>query len=294
MRRFRSPSDRHRYRVKITASGYVFIIITIVLGIGAVNTGNNLLYLLTSLLLGLMALSGVVSFGNLLFLDISMIPPRGIFAGVPAPFGLIIRKDRGHSFFLRCDTPFGSVNAPFVQGKLKTSLWLTFSKRGRGRIQTLDVHSGFPMGFFRRFKSCPVALDTLVYPMPIPCPFPALSGGNWSGQKSGFFQGELGDEIKELRGHRPSDPLRWIDWKATARKGQMVTRDFYRLEGNTLRLDLSRKTAEWERRLSEACYLVLEGERENLSIVLVLPAREIGPGRGKKHKDQLLEALALA
>ncbi|MFH1491100.1 MAG: DUF58 domain-containing protein [Pseudomonadota bacterium] len=294
LKKFRFLYRGKRYRVKIAPSGYVFIIITIVLGVGAVNTGNNLLYLLTSLLLALMALSGVVSLGNLFLLNFSMSPPREIFAGVPAPFELIIGKTRGHSFFLTCDTPYGSVKCPFVKGGFKTSLWLTFSKRGRGQVQTLELYSGFPMGFFKRYKSCRVGLDALVYPMPKPCPFPALSRENWSGQLSGAPFGEIGDETKGLREYWPSDPLKWIDWKATARKGEMVAREFYRLEGDTLAIDLSRKTHAWERNLSEACYLILESERKKLFVSLTLPGREIEPGKGAGHKKQLLEALALA
>ena len=91
-----------KYRVKIAPSGIVFVIITLVLSIGAANTGNNLLYLMTSLMLSLIILSGLSSFANFFFLKISMTPPEEVFAGIPAPFGLSVVKRVGHSFFLRC------------------------------------------------------------------------------------------------------------------------------------------------------------------------------------------------
>ncbi|MBW1802999.1 MAG: DUF58 domain-containing protein, partial [Deltaproteobacteria bacterium] len=97
---------RNRYRVKITPSGYVYILITIVLSLGAANTGNNLLYLMTSLMLALMAMSGFISFMNFFFIEMSVTPPKEIFAGRPAPFKLRIHKKKGYSFFLRCDTAF--------------------------------------------------------------------------------------------------------------------------------------------------------------------------------------------
>ncbi len=285
---------QYKYRAKITLSGSLYIFITIVLGVSAANTGNNLLYLMASLMLALMVLSGLSSFGNFFFLDISITPSREIFAGIPAKFTLIVHKRRGHSFFLSCETLFGSIGFPFIKGRSEVPLWLKFPERGPARVETLRIHSGFPLGFFRRFKICTVGLEILVYPRPVPRVLPPLSGHSHGGDKSGSFQGELSDEIKELRNYRSSDPLKWVDWKATARKGQMVTRDFYGLEGDTLILDLSSQQGAWEKRLSEACYLIIEGHKRTLSVALMLPGREIGPGRGEKHKRLLLEAISLA
>lgn len=283
-----------QFRVKITPSGYIYILITVLLSIGAINTGNNLLYLMASLMLALMLLSGLSSLGNLFFLDISIIPPQEVFAEIPAKFSLIAHKRRSNSFFLSCQTPFGAAQLPFFRGCLETPLWLQFPKRGTNRIETLRIHSGFPLGFFQRTRIFPVDIEVLAYPKPLPRELPSPGGGSQAGEKSGSFHGELGDEIKDLRNYSQSDPLRWVDWKATARKGEMVVRDFFRLEGDTLRIDLSEKRDDWERRLSEACYLILEGHRRGLSVALILPDREIGPGRGKKQKRLLLEALTFA
>ena len=285
---------RQRYHVKITSSGYIYILLTIVLSVGVANTGNNLLYLMASLMLALMFLSGLSSLGNLFFLDISVIPSQEIFAEIPAQFRLISQKRRGHSFFLSCETPFGSIRLPFLKGRSEAPLWLTFPKRGSTRIDTVRIHSGFPLGFFRRFKTYSVGVEVFVYPKPIPQVLPSLTGSVQGGEKSDSFRGELSDEIKELRQYRDADPLRWVDWKATARKGEIVVRDFYHLEGDTLTIDLTNKQEGWEKRLSEACYLIIEGQRRKLYVGLNLPDREIGPGRGEKHKRLLLEALTLA
>ena len=162
-------------------------------------------------------------------------------------------------------------------------------------MDNLRVHSGFPLGFFRRFKRIPVGLEALVYPRPLPCILPPPTGGIKGGEKpSDSFLGELGDDIKELRKYRSIDPIKWVDWKATARKGKMVAREFYRLEGDTLLIDLTGKTGITEKRISEASFLVLEGYRRKLQIALKLPGREIAPGEGEMHKRTLLEELSLA
>jgi uncharacterized protein (DUF58 family) len=283
-----------RYRARINPSGYIFILITMVLSVGAVNTGNNLLYLIASLLLALMLISGLTSLGNLLFLDISLIPPKEVFAGIPARFTLALRRRRGHSLFLRVDTAFGAARLAFVKGESEIPFWLTFPKRGLNRVDGLRVHSGFPMGFFWRARTFPVDVEVPVHPRPVPGLVPSPGGRFQGSAQSGSLRGEPGDEMRELRDYRSSDPLKWVDWKATARKGETVVRDFYRLQGDTLMIDLSRDRGDWERALSKACYLILEGERRRLSVALRLPDREIGPGRGEAHKKTLLEAITLA
>jgi len=285
---------RKRYRVKVTPPGYIYVLLTIALSIGVANTGNNLLYLMASLMLALMALSGLGSLGNLFFLKVSISPAHEVFAGIPAQFHLIIHKTRGHSFFLSCETAFGSIQIPFVKGRLEAPLWLIFPERGATRIMTVEIHSGFPFGFFRRFRRFPLDLDVLVFPKPLPCPIPSLSGDANGKEETFSIQGELSDEIKELRKPRVSDPIKWVDWKATARRGEVIVRDFYRYEGDTLLIDLTRREKDWEKRLSEACFLVLEGHKKRLSVSLLLPDQEIAPNRGKRHKRLILEALTLA
>src|SRR4029079_6381218 len=46
---------------KLTKAGWVFILYTIGVGAGAINTGNNLLYLVFGVFLGLILASGLLS-----------------------------------------------------------------------------------------------------------------------------------------------------------------------------------------------------------------------------------------
>ena len=284
-----------RYRVKITTSGFIYILITIVLSVAAINTGNNLLYLISSLMLALMALSGMVSLANLFLIGLSVRPAVEVFEDIPARFGLTIEKRFGSSFFLTLETAFGLIRLPWVRRRAEHALWLKFPKRGRVVLEGIDLHSGFPLGFFRRSMRFPAGGEVMVFPRPEPCPLPSSIGGrHGSERRSESLFSELGDETKGLREHRSSDPLKWVDWKATARRGKMVAREFYRLEGDTLLIDLSNRTGTWEEQLSKACFLIMEGHRRRLSVGLRLPGTEIGPGSGEGHRRSLLEALCLA
>src|SRR4051812_12294942 len=71
-------------RLRFTREGKVFIGITFGVGFAAVNTGNNLLYLVLGLLLSLVILSGVLSEIALRGLEFRRRLPRRAYAGMPA------------------------------------------------------------------------------------------------------------------------------------------------------------------------------------------------------------------
>src|SRR5688572_6678234 len=89
---------RHRFRAtrpfKLTRAGWVFILYTIGVGAGAINTGNNLLYLAFGVFPGLIIASGTLSDMSLWNLDAEAIWPRSTSAGkaVMVPVRVTNRK----------------------------------------------------------------------------------------------------------------------------------------------------------------------------------------------------------
>jgi uncharacterized protein (DUF58 family) len=191
-------------------------------------------------------------------------------------------------------TPFGNARIPALKKQAGISLWLTFPERGKARLDSLKIYSGFPLGFFERHRRIPFDMDLLIYPKPEPGRMPFLRPESLEAPGGLPFCGEWSDEVRELRPFRQTDPLKWIDWKATARRGIQVVREFYRIQGDELMIDISAMTGSLENRLSLACWLVLEGYREKLATGLIMPARKIEPARGPEQKKTLLEALSLA
>ncbi len=74
--------------VRVTNLGLAYVLMTLVVAIGATNTGNNGLYLLVSLFLGALVVSGVVSRRNVEGLSVGLDGPAEVFAGEPARFTL--------------------------------------------------------------------------------------------------------------------------------------------------------------------------------------------------------------
>lgn len=64
-----------------TRAGWIFLAIILGVGFAALNTGNNLLYLVLSLMLAFLSLSGVLSESALRGIEVKRRRPREIFAG---------------------------------------------------------------------------------------------------------------------------------------------------------------------------------------------------------------------
>ena len=93
-RRVSLPRLRERFIYEGTREGAAFIILALVIGIAALNTGNNLLYIVVSAMLAAFLMSGVASAGMLRALELDVALPVHIFANrkLLARFGVSNRR----------------------------------------------------------------------------------------------------------------------------------------------------------------------------------------------------------
>src|SRR5256885_14140490 len=93
----------HYRSISLTSEGTRFVLLSFAVGIAAINTGNNLLYLLLAMLLSLIVISGLLSEQCLKRLDVRRHLPDYLFANQPTTVSLSItnRKLRIPSFSLR-------------------------------------------------------------------------------------------------------------------------------------------------------------------------------------------------
>src|SRR6478735_6725178 len=91
--------------LKTTREGKYFIGITIGVGFAAINTGNNLLYLLLGMMLSLIVASGILSEMSLRALGVTRQPPQRIYAKTPFLMGIGLRnaKARAPSFSIEVE-----------------------------------------------------------------------------------------------------------------------------------------------------------------------------------------------
>jgi len=72
---------RESFDYDVTRAGIVYVLVTLVIGIAALNTGNNLLYIVVAAMLSAILVSGVVSAWVLRRLELDVHLPEHVFAG---------------------------------------------------------------------------------------------------------------------------------------------------------------------------------------------------------------------
>jgi len=187
-RRYRHTSGkqdkrRRRYRLprslKITREGKLYIAVLFIIGLAAINTGNNLLYLVVATLLSLIVISGILSESTLRGLKVRRVLPRRVYKGVPVPMLTEVSNLKGilpsYSFKLT-EGPVPGMDAthsymlklkPGETGELTPGY--TFKRRGRFTLRGAIVTTSFPFGLFLKGKfeeapsDSPVGSDSLAH-----------------------------------------------------------------------------------------------------------------------------------
>ena len=85
---------RESFDYDVTRAGIVYVLITLVIGIAALNTGNNLLYIVVAAMLAAIVVSGYVSALVLHSLELDVRLPEHVFAGRPLLGRIVLRNPR--------------------------------------------------------------------------------------------------------------------------------------------------------------------------------------------------------
>jgi uncharacterized protein (DUF58 family) len=85
---------RQTFHYEVTKAGVVYVLVTLVIGIAALNTGNNLLYIVVAAMLAAILVSGVVSALVLRGLELDVRLPEHVFADVPVVGRIVLRNPR--------------------------------------------------------------------------------------------------------------------------------------------------------------------------------------------------------
>src|SRR6266851_10383805 len=85
---------RETFDFEVTRAGVIYVLVTLVIGIAALNTGNNLLYIVVAAMLAASLVSGIVSAVVLRSLELDVRLPDHLFAGRAVMGRILVRNPR--------------------------------------------------------------------------------------------------------------------------------------------------------------------------------------------------------
>jgi uncharacterized protein (DUF58 family) len=299
-RRFRALLRPPR-TLRITAAGRTYLVVTLGIGVGALNTGNNLLYLVLGLLLGLIVASGIVSEMCLRGLHVRRIGAEAAFAGEPFAFRWAVRKTRGAAFALGFSEDNPDVRGEGVLAHLPAGVETTVrgdlvsERRGPHHLEGIRVTTQFPLGLFAKSRFFPTGGTLLVYPRRIAGGAPNENAREApDGTAPGRDRPGGTGEVISLVPLRTGEDARRIHWIKSASLGQLVRLEREREERHTYLLRASSAAPgdaverQCERIAATAHALLARGHEVGLDADAV----RLRPAGGPAQERRILGALA--
>lgn len=322
----------------ITREGGIYILAIFLLSLAAINTGNNLLFLIMAILLSAIVASGSFARASLRSIRVSIDIPENVFVDehisikvslhnakrILPSFSISVedagcRAARGRrrlkDFWMRP----GAGNAtqedtgrlilrhaayfPALLAGETCSLLIgqSFPARGKYTLQGFRLSTCFPFGFFKRGERVRAEGEILVYPRidEVSAYFHLLPflPGHLEGRHVG-----LGESLYALRKYRDGESARRVDWKATAKTGELMAREYAREEESRFCLILDNRiqnaekencTARFEKSVSLAASLAAHFTEEGAELEFMTPDEYIPRGMGNAQLYCILRALAV-
>ncbi len=323
----RAEAARLDLGVQVTAGGVVFVGIYAVVAFAAWNTGNNLLFLIFSVLTSTLFVAWAAGRVALRDLAVSARFPDHIFAGDPAPVIVTVNNTKrvlpsfsvvvearsrleakgGRGFFRRRRAGERKRTLAYFmyaprRSTVEQRVEQTFERRGRVLVTGFEISTRFPFGFFRlRRRLRARDVEIVVYPKP-----EALSdelhllpidAGSREAERRG-----TGHELHSLREYQPRDDMRHIDWKATARLKRLIVREFTAEDERRVHIALDdfveadddlEARARFEQAVTLAASLVAHFIDERAEVRLTCGGEELRHGAGREQLYAALRRLAL-
>ncbi len=286
-------------RTSPTKEGIIFLTLTLFVGFAALNTGNNLLYLVFGMMLSFIAASGIISMINLSGIEVKTITPEDIFALTPSPLKFSVRnlKPIIPSYSLTIDIEGKKAFIPYLLPKSAKHVTINrfFKKRGWNKIPKVVLFTRFPFGFFKKWIRINLGdEEILVYPK-VEKPHMDL---NEFQEKFGELETEaigFGSDLRSIRTFNQGDNPKFIHWKTTAKTGRLMYRELQDDKSKRYIIEFTPKKDKnhLELEITRAASVLLELLQHGYEVEFVAPDRTFTSSQIGRFPRPVLRYLAL-
>ncbi len=236
---------------------------------------------------------------NITNIDLDIEAPGEIYAQADFPLSvkLINRRKFFPAFLIEVRIRDNKILFPFVGAGEEAVKYLNtgFHQRGRYTLENIHIRSVFPFNFFIRFRKLHNVAGIMVFPR-------AKKGELWGRyEKEVVMKGERGTdktghegEIVSFRNYIQGDPLKYVYWKATAKTGELKTKELSSPAHQPVIIDFDGiHMKDTEEKISCVTYAILKLLRQGIPVGLKINGGLFKADLGRSHKIRMLRELAL-
>ncbi len=288
--------------MRLTKEGRRLVIATALISITALNTGNNLIYLILSLLLSIIFISIIILRNNMKNLTLNVIQNKPIFANTPSEILLRLKNMKGFparsikvlsSSGMKEDAYFPEI-LPYKE--IFANVNVIFKKRGLYKYGDFYLESGYPFIFFKRTILCNVKGEIIVYPE-IKEQSHFLQSYIREGQESISQKIGEGEDFSMVREFRYGDDSRKIHWKASAKTEKLLVMEYDASEIRKLTIILDNLDVpdkyDFEKAVSFAASVADYYITQGYYVRLLTCGKVVPFGIGQEHLFKILDVLAV-
>lgn len=309
---------RARSSSSLTIDGLLFITLGLLIGLSALNSGQNLLYLVLSMMLSMLIVSLLLARNNLRRLTLRRNYPLEFYAGQSIQ-GIVEIHNAKRLFFSYAISVQEVLGGPLRGGRdVETRVFRAFALiappgrpahcpvtftlpvRGLYTIRQARIISRFPFGFFEKMRTMPESTKILVYPRLVPTFALMAHCPQFFGEVETERKGR-GSTLFDVRDYQPGDPARLIHWRLSAKGQGIKAKEFEQEESRAYRLMLDLRgpaqpgpalAADFEKAVSVAATLARLMLQQGARVALWTTLGNVPHGTGMRHLQRILRALA--
>lgn len=286
-------------RTSPAKDGIIFLVLTFIIGFAALNTGNNLIYLIFSMMISLVAISGILSMINISGIEVEMTRHPSFFALIPGKAVFSVKNSkRFPSYSLTFRTGSNTAYLPYLPSGDSREIKMNcfFRDRGWNDMPDMTINTRFPFGFFRKWIKISLGDEKiLVYPNVHKVERDELLNNNYTGENISNKSGD-GAELMTIREYREGDNTRYIDWKNSAKKNSIMVKEFYGDMSKTARIVFSPESDRYdniEHYISGKASLMMEYLDRGFNVEFISSDRSITTRKNDESARMVLRYLAL-
>lgn len=292
----RLPVELNSRRLYIlpTRAGLGFGVLLFLMLLAGLNYANSLALFATFLLGGVLLAAMHLCHRNLLGARVTALRGEAAFAAGLARIEVVLENAAGTPRYAwyadACGYASAARNAG-VRDFAILNLSLPVTQRGVLTVPRVRIATTYPFGLFRAWTWIHAPLDVVVYPHARGVLTPIGGGGAPGSAQHAAVAGD--DEWDSLRTYREGDSPRKVAWKAFARGGPLLVKEYAAHSGVDHVFAYERlKGLDSESRLQQLCRWIVDAEQRGERYGLRLPGVRIPPDGGVAHRHRCLEALA--